>query len=114
MGVAGVLWRMRRALCSRRAAPKSWTTWLADNLQGLCGLERFAAVPTMVKKPNSKLRLEVHMDDGHGAGAFNECEDFLRLLAENVLIETSGPQKQKTRLRTVLGAVETKGNFVFD
>ena len=85
----GMLWKMARVLYGRRPAAKAWTTWLAADMIGRCGLERFAAVPTLFALPNTKLRLEVHMDDGHGAGTLDECKAFLELLGENVLIETN-------------------------
>ena len=85
------LWIMLRTLYGRRPAAQAWTEWLASDLCGRCGLERDVGVPTFFRWPGRSLRLEVHMDDGHGCGKEADIAEFLETLGGNVLVKTAGP-----------------------
>jgi len=85
------LWRMRRTLYGRRGAAQAWTTWLSGELVDRCGLEKCPQSPTFFKDPKSSVRVDVHMDDGHGCGTKSDVEEFLVKLSRNVLIKIGGP-----------------------
>lgn len=49
------------------------------------------AKPDVFRDPKSSLRVDVHMDDGHGCGTKEHIERFLQKLSSSVLIKIGGP-----------------------
>jgi len=54
-------------------------------------LVQYDAIPVYFRHPAGSVRLEIHMDDGHGAGTETEIRSFLKTLGSNVLLKSTGP-----------------------
>ena len=85
------VWRMRKTLYGRRAAPQGWTLWLASLLRDAAGLSQHDGVPSFFKKADGKLVVEIHMDEGHGSSTREEFADFKRVMEPLVAIKFAGP-----------------------
>jgi len=85
------VWKMHKMLYGRRAAPQAWTLWLAKLLRDTAGLEHNEAVPSFFRLPGGQLKLEVHMDEGHGVCTMAEYEAFREAMRPVVAIKFAGP-----------------------
>ena len=85
-----ISWRLRRQLPGRRQAGQMWCNHFTNILED-AGFVRCEAAPQFFRGENSSIRLEVHMDDGHGCGTKADIVEFIDMVKKKLSIKGGEP-----------------------
>ena len=109
-----VVWKLCRQLPGSRAAGKQWIAYCSGKLTQDCGLERYEPLPQFFRQPSedSRLVLELHMDDFHGVGKRSEVLAFLgnvrgvlKLKASDAIMSGRYEHLKRTRVKMEHGTL---------
>ena len=84
------LWRLKKAMCGLRQAPKLWQEHFAEVMTSKLGFRRCKSDPNLYCHESGKLYVLAYVDDLLVVGTDEMRKDFMSRLSKEVLLKETG------------------------